>query len=480
MKDTLAGLPAQIPESLTDIYVLVLDQERRIVYANAAFIEHFGSGRGDLLGQYCFDLVDPFAAAGTESGGFCPWEAEPLYPNRTLLKRVIQGQPFIYEATFYALEGGPEGPFKVGVFRDVTKNFNLEQELRQSYELERHLMQASMDGIIANDLEGNVLIFNQGAGRILGYTPEEVIGKINAARFYPPSQAHTIKELIYDPHYGEVGVLENYETVAVHKDGTPVPIWLSARFLTDDGEVRGIVGYFRDLRERKRLEEDLLRSERLATLGKMVAHVTHEIKNPLLAIGGFARQLERHVELSPEIHRRLQLIITEVARLEKFIGDLGSFTRIPPTQKVTGDLAALTREVAEMMADTFKEKGVTFQIEAPRDIPPFPFDPGQMRQVLINLFKNALEAMPQGGLLTAGLKVRGDFLELTVEDTGQGISPDNLKLLFTPFFSTKQGGTGLGLTICRGLIEQHRGEISIDSKVGQGTTCLIRLPLSST
>jgi signal transduction histidine kinase len=99
---------------------------------------------------------------------------------------------------------------------------------------------------------------------------------------------------------------------------------------------------------------------------------------------------------------------------------------------------------------------------------------------LINLFKNALEAMPPGGLLTVGLKIQGDFLELTVEDTGQGITPENLKLLFTPFFSTKEGGTGLGLTICRGLIEQHHGEISIDSKVGRGTTCLIHLPLSST
>jgi two-component system NtrC family sensor kinase len=480
MNQTLAGLPAQIPDSLTDIYLLVLDREQRIVYANAAFLKHFGFGREDLLGQYCFDLVTPFPDAEAATGNLCPGEANPRYPDRTLLKRVIQGQPCIYEATFYALEDGLEGPFKVGVFRDVTRSFNLEQELRQSYELERHLIQASMDGIIANDLEGNVLIFNQGASTILGYTPEEVIGKINAAQFYPPHQAHIIKELIYDPSCGEVGVLENYETVATHKDGSQVPIWLSARFLTEDGQVRGIVGYFRDLRERKRLEEDLLRSERLATLGKMVAHITHEIKNPLMAIGGFARQLERQTELSPEVQRRLQLIHGEVARLEKFLSELGSFTHIAPTQKVPGDLPALIREVAEMMADNFKEKEVTFQMKAPGDVPPFPFDPGQMRQVLINLFKNALEAMPQGGLLTVGVKIRGKSLEITVTDTGEGIGPENLKLLFIPFFSTKEGGTGLGLTICRGLIEQHQGEISIDSKVGQGTTCFIRLPLSST
>jgi PAS domain S-box-containing protein len=367
----------------------------------------------------------------------------------------------------------------VGVFTDVTQRFSLEQELRQSYELERHLIQASMDGIIANDLEGNILIFNEGASRILGYTPEEAIGKINVAQLYPPSQAHAVKELIYDPAYGGVGILENYETQVVHQNGALVPIWLSARPLTDDGEVRGIVGYFRDLRERKRLEEDLLRSERLATLGKMVAHITHEIKSPLLVIGGFARQLERQADLSPKVQHRLELIRQEVQRLEKFLSDLGSFTRIAPTQKVPGNLPALIQEVAEMMADNFKEKGVTFQVQAPGDVPIIPFDPGQIRQVLINLFKNTLEAMPAGGLLTVGLKITGEFLELTVTDTGQGIAPENLQLLFTPFFSTKEGGSGLGLVICRGIIEQHRGEISFESKVGLGTTCRLRLPLSS-
>lgn len=98
---------------------------------------------------------------------------------------------------------------------------------------------------------------------------------------------------------------------------------------------------------------------------------------------------------------------------------------------------------------------------------------------MINLFKNALEAMDQGGQLTVGLKNRGDDLELSIVDTGYGMTPEILASLFTPFFSTKEGGTGLGLTICKGLIEQHRGEISIDSKVGQGTVCLIHLPLIS-
>ncbi len=167
-------------------------------------------------------------------------------------------------------------------------------------------------------------------------------------------------------------------------------------------------------------------------------------------------------------------------RLEKFLGDLSTFSRTTPARKVLSDLPVLIREVAELMEAGFKERGIVFRLQAPEDIPQFFFDPGQIRQVLINLFKNAQEAMPQGGNLTVGVELRGDKVRLTVADTGHGIPPEHLTSLFTPFFSTKEGGTGLGLTICRGLIEQHQGTIEIESEVERGTTCIIHLPLNNT
>jgi len=346
-------------------------------------------------------------------------------------------------------------------------------------ELERNLVQASMDGIIVNDMLGNVLIFNAGAGKILGYAPEEVVGKIKVYQFYPDKTAHEIKRLIYDPALGGVGILENYETQARHKDGSLVPIWLSARLLHEDAREVGIVGYFRDLRERRRLEMELLRSERLATLGKMVAHISHEIKNPLITIGGFAGQLGRLPDLPENARRKLTLIHQEVQRLEKFLTDMSTFTRGAPPQKTVGDLLALIREVAELMDSSFKERAVAFHLQAQGRIPPFAFDSGQIRQVLINLFKNALEAMPEGGDLTVNAQVQDDDLRLTITDTGHGIPAEQLQSLFTPFVTTKDGGTGLGLTICRGLITQHQGEITIDSAVDRGTTCTIRLPIVS-
>ncbi|MEW6386949.1 MAG: GAF domain-containing protein [Thermodesulfobacteriota bacterium] len=341
------------------------------------------------------------------------------------------------------------------------------------------LVQTCMDGIIAHDLSGNIFIFNENAAKILGYKPEEVIGKKNIREFYPPGVAEEIKLKIYDPAFAGKGILENYETVARHENGTLIPIWLSARLLYEEDREVGIVGHFRDLRERKRLEEEVLRNERLATLGKMVAHVTHEIKNPLMIIGGFARQLERLRELPEDSQHKLQLIKKEVQYLEEFLSHLGSFTRTAPPQKTPGDLLTLVKDVAGLLETSFKEQGVDFQVKAPPQIPPLSFDPGQLRQVLINLFKNALEAMPQGGSLTVGLTIQADHLVLTVRDTGQGIAPEHLADLFTPFYTTKEKGTGLGLSICRQIIEQHGGEIQIASEVNHGTTCTIRLPLSS-
>ncbi len=466
-------------DSLTDIYALVLDKDGRVAYANVSFLEHFGLMWEEICDRPCHHLGKPFLSTDGLEVGFCSTAFSPLYPAHTLLTREVQDKVQVYESTTYQLYGPEQVAWTLWSFRNVTDRFRLESQVRQMDDLERNLVQASMDGIIVNDMLGNILIFNAGAARIIGYAPEEVIGKIKVYQLYPDRVAHEVKQLIYDPAHGGVGILENYETEILHKDGSLVPIWLSARLLHEDSREIGIVGYFRDLRERHRLEMEILRNERLATLGTMVARISHEIKNPLATIGGFAGLLRRNPELPEEARRKLTLIHQEVQRLEKFLTDMSTFSRGTPSQKVVGDLLALIREVAELLNDTFKEQGVVFRLQTQAELPPFAFDPGQIRQVLINLFKNALEAMPTGGELTITADVQVDYLILTIADTGHGISREQAAHLFTPFFTTKPGGTGLGLTIVQSLISQHQGKISIDSEVDRGTTCSIRLPMVS-
>jgi PAS domain S-box-containing protein len=480
MRKPPEGLFARLLDGLADTYALVLDQDQRIAYVNLAFLKHFGLEWKEIKGQHCSLLGNPFASAQSEQVGFCPSQLGSYYPARTILTREQQEEKLIYEVTLHHPTQEDASPWTLCIFTNVTHRFNLESQIRQLDELERNLIQASMDGIIVNNMLGTILIFNQGAARILGYAPEEVIGKLNVSQLYPSRVAHEIKQKIYSPEFTGPEMLENYETEVRRKDGTLVPIWLSARILHEGDREVGIVGFFRDLRERKRLEEDLLRSERLASLGKMVAHISHEIKNPLMTIGGFAGQVERLTGLPEEARRKLKLVRQEVQRLEKFLGDLSTFTKATPARKVLSDLPAMIREVAELMSSGFKEQGIEFRLRAPEDLPRFFFDAGQIRQVLINLFKNAQEAMPQGGNLTVEVKLHKDKVRLTVADTGHGIPPEHLTSLFTPFFSTKEGGTGLGLTICRGLIEQHQGTIEIESDVERGTTCIIHLPLNNT
>ncbi|MFZ0052902.1 MAG: ATP-binding protein, partial [Desulfobaccales bacterium] len=355
----------------------------------------------------------------------------------------------------------------------------LAAEIQRMHQFQTKLIQTSNDGIIANDQHGNIIIFNEGAERVLGYRKDEVIGKITVDQLYPPGVAQEVRAKIYSPEYGGTERLIHFETIVLSKTGEQIPIELSASLIYGNDHEVTTVGFFRDLRERKQLQDKLLQSERLAALGQMAAHISHEIKNPLATIGGFAQQLGRQEGFSEKGRQKLELISQEVQRLEKFLADLSTFTRTTPTQKVPGDILALIREVIGFMEAGFKEQGVTFELSAPEVIAAFAFDPGQIRQVLINLFKNSLEAMPHGGVLSVSAAVREDHLVLTIADTGLGIAPEHLRSLFTPFFSTKEGGTGLGLTICRGLIDQHRGEIDIRSEVNRGTTCTIRLPLVS-
>ncbi|MDD3580061.1 MAG: PAS domain S-box protein [Desulfobacca sp.] len=473
----------QILDSIQDDYILVVNQERRIFYVNKPFLEHFRYQRDEVIGKLCYEMSRPFHEPCTAAQGQCPLENTLSLgiTQKTTLTRNWEGRKLSYEAMFYPLkEDGRVTPHMViGVFRDITTKRQLEQELRHRLEFESRLIRISIDGIVANDRQGNILIYNEGAQKILGYQPEEVIGKLNVAELYPPGLAREIKKKIYQDDFGGAGRLENFETTLRCQDGSLVPVWLSACLIYEDSQEIGVVGFFRDISERKRLEERFLQNKRLAAVGQMAAHIGHEIKNPLMLIGGFAQQVQRSASLEEKDQRKLQIIQEETRRLERFLTDLGSFTRVSTPHKVPGKIILLLQEVAEMMESSFKEQKVKFCLQPPPEVPVFSFDPGQIRQVFLNLFKNALEAMPAGGQLTVKIEVGDHDIALIIADTGQGIPPEVQKELFSPFFTTKEKGTGLGLVISRQIIEQHQGEIAIESEVDRGTRCIIRLPLTN-
>ena len=223
-------------------------------------------------------------------------------------------------------------------------------------------------------------------------------------------------------------------------------------------------------------QERLMHSERFAAVGEAAAYVSHEIKNPLMVIGGLARQVERRLEGDEATQEKLRVIQKEVRRLETFLGDLRDFTRpaLPVKRKI--DLNQVVREVEALMVEAARERGISLGVK----LEPVPFleaDPNQLKQVLLNLIKNALEATEVDGQILLSTGFQDGQAWLAVRDTGKGMPPEVLENIFHPFFTTKDKGTGLGLAVIHKIITDHRGSIQVDSAPDHGTTFLIRLPL---
>ncbi len=223
----------------------------------------------------------------------------------------------------------------------------------------------------------------------------------------------------------------------------------------------------------------LLHSERLATMGNMAAHVAHEIRNPLVTIGGFARSLHRQLQNPEAVKNTLGIITDEVVRLEKILADVLEFTRLPASIRQNIDLNAIATEVHTLLHNEAHEHRVQMRLYLEPELPLLRLDAVQVKQLLVNLIQNAIHAMPEGGELELRTEhASGQLVRVTVIDNGCGVPSELLEKIFTPFFTTKAHGTGLGLAICRQIVHEHGGEISVASTVGKGSTFIIELPVN--
>jgi signal transduction histidine kinase len=236
-------------------------------------------------------------------------------------------------------------------------------------------------------------------------------------------------------------------------------------------------GVIRDITEYQEMQDRVLQSERLAAVGNTVNHIAHEIKNPLLIIGGFARQLQKIPGLDDKARQKLTIMAEEVSNLEEMVAEMREFVRRPPAAKRPGRLEALVSAALELFQDAFSENHIAVKRVEEGHLPELNCDPKLLHQVLINLFKNALEAMPRGGELTVTTRVRGKNAEVVVADTGEGMTPEVAASIFQPYFTTKPKGTGLGLAICQSIIQEHGGAILVESAPGKGSAFTIQLPL---
>lgn len=237
----------------------------------------------------------------------------------------------------------------------------------------------------------------------------------------------------------------------------------------------------RHLREVRALEREVERRERLAALGNLAAVVSHEIRNPLNAIGMGLQRLRGEFRPSQDADayaRILDLMQREVARLDAIVEEVLSLARPRPPRPVTVAPGALLAEVVGLARPEAEARGVTPVLEAPADLPSVRWDPDQMKQVLLNLVRNALEAMPRGGTLTLSAAADGATVRLVVEDTGEGIPAEVLPRLFEPYVTTRPRGLGLGLAIARRIVEAHGGRIEAGNRATGGARVAVTLPLA--
>ncbi len=234
----------------------------------------------------------------------------------------------------------------------------------------------------------------------------------------------------------------------------------------------------RSREELERMYERNLGAERLVTIGKGAAHIAHEIKNPLMLIGGFSKQVFESLRPEDPNRKKLQIVTDEIKRLEGLLVDVSDFARMARPQKSIQNINDVTLDTYNLMSEELQKQGIEFTKSLKPDIPASSFDPRQIKQVLINLATNAVEAMPQGGKLDIATDMEGQMIKVIVTDTGKGIPGERLQDIFNPFVTTKPKGTGLGLAISRKIIEDHGGTIDIKSKVGEGTTCIVKLPIT--
>jgi PAS domain S-box-containing protein len=360
---------------------------------------------------------------------------------------------------------------------NVIKNAEVYQECKQTKDYLQKLVESSSDGITTADNLGRLIFWSKGAEEIFGYKAKEVLGR-SATSFYAKGREEA-RRIMWQ--LLKKGKLKNIEVEYVGKNRKKIHASLSASLLRDRGGVSGSLGIIRDITEFKVLSQQLIESERFATIGKLSTQVAHELMNPLSSIKMNIRILSKREGLSANDQRRLAIANFEIDHLEKILQDIFDFSKSLQLNFSRENLNDILDKSLLMVQDRLDKKQIRVIKRYDPKLPRTSVDLVRMMQVFTNLYINAFQVMDEGGKLrvsTAQEQINGTaFLKVNVSDSGPGIPPAQQAAIFDPFYTTKSNGTGLGLTIVKKIVEQHEGKIVVKSREGQYTTFQVFLPL---
>ncbi len=343
------------------------------------------------------------------------------------------------------------------------------------------------DAVIALDMQGQIKLFNPAAQDYTGLSEKQSLGRIFFDRF---SHQEVLCYLTRTA-LTEGRSISDHEAVILRMPRTrprPVSVTVSPIFTTD-GVQQGVVLILRDLTQVRTLEEAIRRADRLSMIGTMAAGLAHEIKNPLGGIKGAAQLLQMELSDSQELQEYTQLMIRETERVNRIIEELMDLSRPRKTECNEVNISQILDEIVMLQKQAVAERGISFKLHLDPSIPPFSGDRDLLVRMLLNLIKNAAEAEPDGGEILIQSRIDSEYhmsvpgarptpmVLISISDNGPGIPQQKLDQIFTPFYTTKEGGTGLGLPICQKIVTDHGGLLHFNHRPEGGTLVKVSLPL---
>jgi PAS domain S-box-containing protein len=458
----------------------------------------FGEGTSPFLGFHQ-DLSDPtsFVAYTLRTGraAFCnPLQESSFctHPiSRILRPRAIVALPLLHRSgrrigllefadaenpARFTEQDLAQGAILASQVAQALDNSELFSQVRRLQDQYRVVTESLNDAVYTVDREGRITFGNAALERLTGYRVGELIGRASVELYAP----ETLPEIMARRQWLRNGrrVPSHLDVEILRKDGSGVSVELSVANLILEGQLAGRVIVARDITERRYLEEQLRQAQKLEAVGEVAAGVAHELGNALGIIGGAVQYLLRNCAASHPFHEFLEVIRRNVGQADRTIRSLLSFARPRRPSPAPVNLVHLLEGTCQLLKGEFAKQHISVIPRFAPDVHQVMVDPEQLQQVFLNLLLNAIQAMPQGGsiILSTRIGAEGKDVQITVADTGRGITPAHLSRIFDPFFTTKEGGTGLGLAVSDRLIRAQGGRIAVRSELGKGSVFTVVLP----
>ncbi|MHC4476605.1 MAG: two-component system sensor histidine kinase NtrB [Planctomycetota bacterium] len=485
-KEFLDNILASMDEGL-----LTIDKEARITTFNRAAEKITGFKKEDVLRKKCYEVLGSSLCKGK-----CPQmrtleTGESMFKDEAILIKKEGTEIPVSITTSPLRSSNNEIIGLLEVITDLTEHKWLWEKLRAERDKARQYLNVARVIIVALDLEGRVTLINKMGSEVLGYEEKEILGNNWFAFCVPQRIREEVKKVFQKLMAGELEVPEYYENPIVIRGGTErIIAWHNTILRDKTGRIIGTLSSGEDITERKRTEADLIRSEKLASVGQLAAGVAHEVNNPLAGILVYIKLLlkryEQNTLQTEETKEQLEKIARETERCSRIIKNLLDFSRQTEVTLRPVDINKVVEATFSIIGHQISLENVRTEKRLCTSLPLILVDFDQIQQALMNIMLNAAQAMPNGGDLTIttsmakrvkiGSSIK-DAIRIDISDTGVGIPKENLGKLFTPFFTTKEKGkgVGLGLSVVHGIIERHHGKLEIKSTPGAGTTFSIYL-----